>query len=76
MDEQAKSKKILDLFKQLEEVGIKIMPVDAEGRNKTLADIGNAPDIAQLSIEDRLRQLGPTARADDWWVRGGWKMSF
>lgn len=70
MDE--KSEKILQLLKQLEVEGVKIIPV--ADKLKSIEEIKDGSDPTK-ALEDRLKQLGPGAKANDWWIEAGWKMN-
>jgi len=64
--------RILDLLKQLEAEGVRIAP---RLKGQSVSDLKKTLTPGS-TIEQRLKQLGPGARADDWWVEGSWKMSF
>lgn len=60
-----RNERVYALLQKLENEGFKISP----------ADIKN-PETLSKSLEDRLSMFGPGSTIDDWWVEGGWTMSF
>lgn len=61
-----KNNRALELLKELEALGYEVKPGSF--------DNGQASDKSPL--EDRIKTFSMSSTVNDWWVRGGWNMSF